>query len=427
MPTEKVTPDVQALAGEAQALLDTARNEQRDLTAEESERFAKITGDLASLRAANERQKTLDSQRAYWEGSTGHTPITLPDGPGEKQEPKPEKQYRNFGEWFAGLQRREGAAMSMTEYRGGNTEQRADNLVMGTGSLGGYLVPEQFRNEIMMVSGEAAIVRPRAQVIPAGSPPDAPITMPAFVQGSDGVYGGVAGQWIGEAGSKPQTDVAFSQISLEPKEYAAYMRLSDKLLRNSSAMGAFVTNAMRNKIAAEQDYQFLRGDGIGKPLGVLNAAGKKNVARNTSSDVKYEDILGMMSVLLPGSLAGAVWVANITTMPKIAELEDGAGNNIFINGDATKSLPATLAGVPLLWNGKMPTLGNEGDLCLVDFSYYLIKDGSGPFVASSEHVHFTTNETVIKAFVNVDGQPWVTSALTLEDGSTTVSPYVILK
>ena len=75
----------------------------------------------------------------------------------------------------------------------------------------------------------------------------------------------------------------------------------------------------------------------------------------------------------------------------------------------------------------MPALGSEGDLCLCDFSYYLIKDGSGPYVAASEHVYFKNNKTVIKAFWNVDGQAWMKEPLTLEDGSTQVSPFVFLK
>ncbi|MGD9644055.1 MAG: phage major capsid protein, partial [Elusimicrobiales bacterium] len=73
-----------------------------------------------------------------------------------------------------------------------------------------------------------------------------------------------------------------------------------------------------------------------------------------------------------------------------------------------------------------PALGSKGDLILVDFTYYLIKDGSGPFVAASEHVLFRQNKTVIKVFWNVDGKGWVNEPLTLEDGTTKVSPYVVL-
>jgi HK97 family phage major capsid protein len=95
-------------------------------------------------------------------------------------------------------------------------------------------------------------------------------------------------------------------------------------------------------------------------------------------------------------------------------------------GDITKKVPASLFGLPIVFTGKTPVLGSTGDLMLIDFSYYLIKEGSGPYIASSEHVYFTTNRTVVKCFTMIDGQPWVKTPLTLEDGSTTVSPYVVL-
>lgn len=64
---------------------------------------------------------------------------------------------------------------------------------------------------------------------------------------------------------------------------------------------------------------------------------------------------------------------------------------------------------------------------LVDLTYYLIQDGSGPFVATSEHVYFAQNKTVIKTFQNVDGQPWLSEPIVGEGDTTqTMSPFVIL-
>jgi HK97 family phage major capsid protein len=74
----------------------------------------------------------------------------------------------------------------------------------------------------------------------------------------------------------------------------------------------------------------------------------------------------------------------------------------------------------------VPTLGTKGDLSLVDFSYYLIKDGYGVAIDASPHVYFQTNKTMIKAFNNVDGSPWLTAPIVLRDGSTQVSPFVVL-
>jgi HK97 family phage major capsid protein len=114
-------------------------------------------------------------------------------------------------------------------------------------------------------------------------------------------------------------------------------------------------------------------------------------------------------------------------MPDVMTMKDENNNYIFIQGDATKGVPPTLAGIPIKWNGKQTTKGNEADVMLVNLKYYLTKAGSGPYIAISEHVKFTTNKTVFKIVANIDGQPWVKDPLKLEDGSTTVSPYVLLK
>lgn len=76
---------------------------------------------------------------------------------------------------------------------------------MDEGASGGFAVPTQFRDDMLMLRPEAAIVRQRATVIPAGDPPDTMITIPAFDQGAKGVFGGVEVYWIGEGEEKPET------------------------------------------------------------------------------------------------------------------------------------------------------------------------------------------------------------------------------
>lgn len=297
---------------------------------------------------------------------------------------------------------------------------------MDEGAAGGFAVPTQFRPEMLMIRPEGAIVRPRATVIPAGDPPDAMLTIPAFDQGAKGVFGGVEVYWIGEGAEKPETGAALREVSLQPQEVAAHTVVTDKLLRNWEAASTFISTLLQNAVVAAEDVAFLRGNGVAKPIGVLNGPGALAVNRNVANDIQYVDIVNMLAKLLPESVSRAVWVANQGTLPKISTLRDGAGNYIFIQGDATRRIPATLAGIPIMFTGKTPTLGSKGDLMLVDFTYYLIKDGSGPFVAASEHVLFRQNKTVIKIYWNVDGKGWVNEALTLEDGITKVSPYVVL-
>jgi HK97 family phage major capsid protein len=301
-------------------------------------------------------------------------------------------------------------------------------MQMSDGKSGGIAVPEQFREEILMVGAEAAIMRPGCTVIPAGDPPDAKVTMPALDQ-SRGIHGGVEVTWVAEGGEKPQTDAKLLEVSLEPKEVAGHVVVTDKLLRNWQAAGPLLRKLLRGAVRSAEDLAFIRGNGVGKPLGYqdTNCGATIVVSRNTGSKVLFADIGGMLEALHPESMSDALWIAHQTTLSQLMALKDENGNSIFIRGDITKGLPNTLGGIPIRFTGKTAPLGSKGDLALIDRNYYLIKDGSGPFIAASEHVYFKNNKTVIKIFWNVDGHPWLQGPLTLEDEVTQVSPFVVLE
>jgi HK97 family phage major capsid protein len=108
------------------------------------------------------------------------------------------------------------------------------------------------------------------------------------------------------------------------------------------------------------------------------------------------------------------------------EASESDAPNLVFQPDARTGVLGTLLGLPLVYTDLLPALGGKGDLMLANFQYYLIKDGYGVEIAASEHVYFTTNRTVIKAFWNVDGKPWLTAPITLRDKVTKVSPFVIL-
>jgi HK97 family phage major capsid protein len=63
---------------------------------------------------------------------------------------------------------------------------------------------------------------------------------------------------------------------------------------------------------------------------------------------------------------------------------------------------------------------------LCDFSQYVVGLRSEMRFDMSIHVHFTTDELLARLIERHDGQPLWDKALTLEDGTTTVSPFVTL-
>lgn len=431
------------------AILDKAEQEGRELTAEEEKQFndleqeyAELDAKIKTAQAAEERKAKLAARGEELNAPQNepHRPSASALGGMPVQEKKlDDGGFSSLGEFLNAVRfgdpRGRLANIPVNQGQGGGykvPDALAQKMVpglrnewqMGVGEDGGYAVPEQHdTSRIWRLNGPANIVRSRATVIPAGDPPDASLTFPALNQGANGAYGGVEVTWIGEGDEKPDTDAKLLEVTLTPQEVAATTVVTDKLLRNWSAGSAFIEGLLRAAMAHAEDVAFLTGDGTGKPTGVVGAAGAVAINRTTANDVTYEDVLAMLTRHYTGG--SAVWVANLNLLPKIALMSDADGNIIFGSGDMSRGLPATLLGIPIVFTAKMPGVGTKGDLALVDFGQYLIKDGSGPFVAASEHVLFKQNKTVIKCFWNVDGKPWVPAPLALEDG-TTVSPYVVL-
>jgi HK97 family phage major capsid protein len=94
--------------------------------------------------------------------------------------------------------------------------------------------------------------------------------------------------------------------------------------------------------------------------------------------------------------------------------------------DMRSGMPLQLLGMPVYWTDALPTLGTTGDIILCDPSYYLIGDRQNIEIAYSEHYKFVNDQGTWRVTARMDGQPWIDSSITLEDGSTTVSPFVTL-
>jgi len=85
-----------------------------------------------------------------------------------------------------------------------------------------------------------------------------------------------------------------------------------------------------------------------------------------------------------------------------------------------------LFGYPVIFTEKTPTIGNAGDVILADMRYYLIGDRQATTIESTPYVQWQYDLTSWRAVHRVDGQPWLSAPLTLQDGTLQVSPFVIL-
>ena len=429
------------------AIVATAANEKRDMTAAEIAEFDKLEAEhkeaveaesVAAARTADASAARVAQLNAAHERQDSATAIAARNAPGRGAATQP-KAFESLAEFFAvALSSRHvrDARLERGEYKDeGNNTQSGYRIPMelapgaeqrfDTGSAGGYMIPQQRSSEVLRIPAKAAIVRPRARIIPAGSPPDAEITFPALDQtgaAPNNVFGGVMVFHEGEGNTMQETDFDLREVSLKPKQLSAFIKLTNKALLNSAALGALCAELLPSALNQAEDFDFLVGSGIGRALGALNASNGAayNVARTTGATLKYDDFANMASRIM----GDGVWLISrscYSTVLKIQDNSGGAGLGQYIFNAQTNEI----MGFPVVWTNRQATLGGRGDVALVDLSYYLIKDGSGPFLASSDQVYWTSNRTAVKIVANVDGQPWLTAPFKNEDGYET-SPFVVL-
>ena len=415
------------LVAQAAGMLQTAEGENRDFNAEELATYDGLTAQVASL---DTRINRYVGHAALEAAGVAVTPA-IARGAGIVHAPGPDaaKEFESLGEFMAAVRfRPSDPRLTFVEGVGSaeaiDGEMRAE-LRTDNDTSGGFMIPPQLRTTIMEVKPQDVLVRPRADVIPAGSPPDAAITIPALDQtgaNPGNMFGGVQVQWIGEGDTKPETDLKLRSITLTPHEVAGVFIITDKLLRNWAASSAFVEGKLRDAVAGAEDYAFQRGTGVNQPLGAISSGAMKFINRQTANHVTYVDLVNMVARFLMRGGQSPVWSMPQSALPDIMLMTDPEGHYIW-QPNARDGMAGTLLGYPVRWNNRTPGLGAKGDITLNDWSQYLIKDGSGPFVAASEHVLFQQNKTMIKIFWNVDGAPWLTAPIKEENGYE-VSPFV---
>lgn len=400
-------------------IVSKAQEEKRGLNADEIKSFNDIQDEIGNLKASIEAAEKVAENDEFMKSPAN--PKLVPSSMDTQKEVDENYGFKSLGEFVF--------AVSTGKDTKGRLDSIMKDMSMDVGEAGGIMVPPAFRDSIMKFSAENAIVRPRATVIGADSTsPDQQMKIPVLKQGADGAHSGVTVIWTGEGKVMSETQGGLDFINLNPQEMTAYTEVSNKLLRNWAGTNAFIEGLLRSAVISAEDLAFLVGNGNGKPLGIQKSDCAIKIERETTAKILTDDILNMEAKIMMDESGGAyVYVISQSAKPQILKLKDEAGNNIFLQGNVAKKEPDSLLGRPIIWTGKAPTVGNEGDVSLVDISKYLVKDGYGPLVAVSPHVKFTTNMSVVKIVYSVDGQSWAKDPLTLEDGSTKVSPFVLLK
>lgn len=427
---------VNELKGKASALLTEAQAvfTKPDATAEERAEAKK------KLDAAMAIKSDIDSLVVIKEAAKGLADVVTQENKGgDKPSPAAFKSAGDFlrAVWMADNKGQKHPLLKSwfdaTEpntgtFTGQSGWMETKDLVESVGASGGFLVPtEQSTNLMQWDDVQENIVRAKATIIPMRR---RAITIPVLNQttttsGQPHWWGGVLAYWTEEAQSKTETQPSFKQIQLVCHKLVCYTEASDELLEDSAvSLEALLRASFSGTIAWEEQDAFINGSGAGQPLGVINAGATLTVLPAAVGALGVGDLTNMLEHFQGRN---PVWFLSRQWMSALLQLNGPAGNPhyVFIP-NAREGAPATLFGYPLYFVEQMPAPGNVGSVLLADWSKYLIGDRQSVTIDSTKAFRFQNDLTAWRAVHRVDGQPWLSAPLTYSDGSTQVSPFVIL-
>ena len=369
---------------QAKSFLDSHRDENGILSAEDTATYDKMEKDIVDLGREIDRQERVEAMEREMAAPTS-TPLTgKPSGAktDEKVGRASDDYKRNF--WNAMRMKAPGS-------------QILNALQVGTDSEGGYLVPDEFERTLIEALEDENIFRRIAKVIQSNSG-DKKIPIVAS-KGS--------AAWVDEEGSYGESDDEFGQASLGAYKLGTLIKISEELLNDSAFdMESYIAKEFSRRIGAKEEEAFFTGNGTGKPTGILNATGGAQVGVTTagSTAITADEVIDLYFSLRVPYRKNAVWIMNDATVSAIRKLKDGQGQYLW-EPSLVAGTPNKILGCEVITSPYMPTIAaGAKTIAFGDFSYYWIADRQGRIFKRLNELYATTGQVGFIGNQRVDGK-----------------------
>lgn len=305
----------------------------------------------------------------------------------------------------------------------------AQGLNESVPSEGGFLVQHDFGTELYREVYNSGIVSSRVRRRPVTGNGFKANAVDETSRADGSRMGGIQAYWLAEAGTKVASKPKFRQIDMDLQKLIGVYYATDELLGDAPALEAEVQQWFVDEFGFKLDDGIIRGDGVGKPLGILNSGAVVAQAAEggqTADTIVAANVVKMLSRLPSGSVRNAVWLINQEAYPQLPLMTIGNWP-IFVPPTGLQDAPlGSLLGRPIEIVEQASAIGDVGDIILADLSRYLLIEKNGIQTATSIHVQFLTDETAFRFVLRANGQPIPNAAITPYKGSATLSPFVTL-
>ena len=411
-------------------LRQTVNKQKREATEEENDAL----GTLIKIRAITEHEWKFREENNSWEPRTPRLGNVRKKAAPAEPSPRFGEIGRRYRTLFYGSED--------VKLDGGDFETKEDFLraiafnsmevrtMSGlSGSGGGFTVPELWWSEIYDSTVEESVCLSRARIYPMKSDT---LNIPAW-ESSDhqaGPIGGFNASWLTELGTATEVNPTMRMISLYCNKAGIYCSASREVLADGVGLSTQIGPVLTRSIGYFIDDCLISGNGVGRPLGIINAGSTISVSRTAANQIAYADVIAMYARIYPNFVKNACWIANPATLPQLLTMSDPGSHYIWMPSGAdgvAGAVAGTLLGRPLYISEKASNLGTKGDLILADLSAYALGIRQDVVFESSNAPGWLQDTMSFRVIMRLAGQPLLAKAITPKSGGNSLSWAAVLE
>jgi len=317
----------------AKAILEAADAAGREMTNDETARFAALQQKFNILKDELETESELGQTQGR---KTESLPVGNPGGSTALFKDLSTGQMVNGYKGTAPINPRNDAPLGDTlraillndfSELPGNLRNA---MTTGSDSSGGYLLETALSSRVIdLARANSVVMRAGAMTVP----------MAGAEMAIARVTGDPTGYWRAETGSVTASTPTFGRYYLRPKTLAAIVPVSMELLEDTPNGGQLIEQTLMNALGVEMDRVLLEGTGAtNEPLGVVNTSGV-NSQTSVGTPSTYSQITTAIGSILssnyPGMVDGLSWIMN----PTVAATYDGLVTGISSDNTPLEPTP----------------------------------------------------------------------------------------
>lgn len=409
------------LVEDQHTLLDKATEDKRDLTTEEQESYDKsdsrideITADIEKAEKAKEEhdervRKLVEKDELLKKVKDNDLRPEPEDDKGKDREieTKADTEYRNaFRRLLTGEMDARAVFASLSP------EVRA--LQQDSDIAGGFLVvPEAFQSEVIKKMKDAVFFRQFCRIISISKAQSIAFPVLKAWPGTETIA------WTAELKTgSADTTMQYQKRSMYPHPLARRIKVSNTLLRNAAVnVEEEVRDGLSYVFAIAEEYNFLQGNGVNGPLGVLVAddfgiGTGQDITSGSTGAIDPDDIYDVIYNEKSQYRRSGRWVMGRSTVKAVRLLKDGEGRWMW-EPSMQVGEPSRLVGYPISESEFFPTYGTGVYAAIFgDFSHYYIMEALPFQIKLLTELYAETDEVGYICRREVDGRPMLEEAFT---------------